>query len=853
MRIHRMIIYGASVFAALVLTAGCSMQLDSANADSSSAIKDIRALMNRNDVEKMTFMGGSVLYSPKDANANQLSSGVVVGTRIGRVDKIDLGSGQYTYRNSKTDYELGYILIDKISKESVSFTYFRFPESGSPGAIQAGNFMLNAGESADISGDGKPDIKYTKPDAGRKGVKDNMWLTFLCDMKVSDTAAMFSIVPMQYARSVYPNGLLGINSYGQYVINKYDVGTSNRAAVSAISYGDYVFDTELNTISRYVGEERNGRNARAINDGDLDALEQISSDSKPEDFEFNANEFLDEFDIKKLLSLMPQDIVTENYSSRSIADNVAYLNRLIRDPSFITKLTAANPGSVADEINAQLAVPITEDTERIIFNRHSLALFYPENCPEVNMMSSTLSSILPWFYVDFGQIADDYEEEEESDERSLTKAARKNGGKKSTSFEKEMEKYVAEATEKYKDDHGKMVEEYIEYEIKKDAIEKYFSTLKSYNFAPLFATLTNQKWLKDIVKGANGDISIGVAGGISFANANPSVQLKLGLLLKFELKNNIGVNVAATSIFAGTAPEEKDIKDVTAEFNKKFPDQNYTAEEIQDYMDIMKNTNVQKDLGFDTWYFNWDDKIQKSSSVNTIRPSKDAKSTHQAFNPIPEIPFVFTFDAQFDVLFKIQAVVQFNNVTVGGIFLSVIDCKAGIDWGFREWYTAFGKRVAPKVWTFYADTYSSSSKNTESTAFVGITTIDENKSYYGGGAKVTICPVVEFRLGAGIGYTILGAGADVSIGGGIDLFAPLTGFLGFGFTPSKDFVLTTELALDLGIGWHGDVQFCLKPPILSAKRWNYDIPGLKSEAQWQVFRIRTENFEIVKKEGFKKK
>ena len=46
MKIHRMIIYGASVFAALVLTAGCSMQLDSANADSSSAIKDIRALMN---------------------------------------------------------------------------------------------------------------------------------------------------------------------------------------------------------------------------------------------------------------------------------------------------------------------------------------------------------------------------------------------------------------------------------------------------------------------------------------------------------------------------------------------------------------------------------------------------------------------------------------------------------------------------------------------------------------------------------------------------------------------------------------------------------------------------------------
>ena len=62
-----------------------------------------------------------------------------------------------------------------------------------------------------------------------------------------------------------------------------------------------------------------------------------------------------------------------------------------------------------------------------------------------------------------------------------------------------------------------------------------------------------------------------------------------------------------------------------------------------------------------------------------------------------------------------------------------------------------------------------------------------------------------------------------------------------------------DMDMDAGFSYSGDVQFCLDPPILSTKRWNYDIPGLKDQYTWQIFRLRLENFEVTKAEGPKKK
>ena len=59
----------------------------------------------------------------------------------------------------------------------------------------------------------------------------------------------------------------------------------------------------------------------------------------------------------------------------------------------------------ADEIRDQLAgAPISSEVERVLFCRHALALVYPESCPDVNLFSQSLSNIMPWLYIDFGEV-----------------------------------------------------------------------------------------------------------------------------------------------------------------------------------------------------------------------------------------------------------------------------------------------------------------------------------------------------------------------------------------------------------------------------------------------------------------
>ena len=841
------------VFVLSAFFCACEMQLGNIVLDTPASVRSVVSLMNRSDAERMLYMGGSVLYSPKDSNASQLVEGAAVATRIGKVEKIDLGNGNNAYRNSKTDYELGFIVVDAISKEEISFSYYKFPSANSNSYVSAGSYTLLEGQTADLNGNGYADVKYTKPDAGRKGYKSNMWLTFLCDVEEAGSAAMFSIIPMQYERSVYPNGLLGINTQGQYVVNKYEAGTSNRSVVSSISYGDYVLDTEANTIARYVGAERTSRSAaRAVDDGELETLEQISTNSKPEDFEFKANEFTDEFDVNVLLGVMPSSIVTENYSGRSLAENTAYLNRLIRQTSFLDNLLAGNSGEAAEEIRSELSrAPLSSEIERVIFCRHALSLVYPDYCPDVNLFSQSLSNVLPWLYIDFGQVIQQPTEEEESAARCVIIPKMTNPvlvGPGELAFKSQMEEYMAEAESKHEKERETKVGAYVDYEVKRDAIEKYFSQLYNYNFAPLLATLSGQQWLKDIVKGTKTDLSIGIGGGISFANGDPSVNIKMGVLIKFELENRIAFNVSSTSFFASSAPEKMSVRELQTKFNEKFPDGHFSTEEVKDYLDTMSKMNLKDELGLDSWVFDASDKLQKSSYKNGLRPSKDAKSLHRRVNPVPSLPLVLTFDARFDILFKTAAVVELDNLTVGGIYMTVFDCKAGINWGFREKVLGI-----PVLSSFYCDTYAGAERYSENAGFAGITSKDPKLFKVGGGVKFTIAPVVEFRIGGGLGYDILGAGADVTLGAKVDFFAPFSSYVGLAYTIMQDPVIILDMDMDAGFSYSGDVQFCLDPPILSTKYWNYDIPGLKDQCVWQIFRLRLENYEIVKAEGPKKK
>ena len=76
-------------------------------------------------------------------------------------------------------------------------------------------------------------------------------------------------------------------------------------------------------------------------------------------------------------------------------------------------------------------------------------------------------------------------------------------------------------------------------------------------------------------------------------------------------------------------------------------------------------------------------------------------------------------------------------------------------------------------------------------------------------------------------------------------------YCGFNYNAgTQEFALVTDAKMNLVSTIAADLQFYLDPPLVSAKRWHYDL--YKDTAfKYQIFRIRTENLTPVIKEGFK--
>ena len=836
MRICKLIskILSVSVASALFTIVSCAQFNVNENRDS-FVPENVSDMMNRSALLEMAYMGGSVLYSPKNPLANQLAKDVVIAVRQGKVEKTDLGSGNYAYQNSEFDFKLGYIKVDSVSKENISFTYYEFDGDSS---VCKGSFIVDAGSTADLNNDGTPDIAWRKPDAGRKGIKSDMWLEFLCDMEKGETATMFSIIPEQYEGGLYPNGLIGINSDGKYIVSKYEVGGTSRTAVASISYGDYVFDMEANTISTYVGANRNDRSAaRSIDDGDLE-VQQSSGKLSAEELEFKPNEFSDEFDVKVLLSKMPASLVNVDYASMSISEGVDYLNQLIRQEDFLDKLLAASSGAAVEEIKEQLNKrPVFDEGDRVFVNRHSLSLLYPEDCPDVNIMTNSLTSALPWYYVEFGNDLEELKQYCEDTSRSIS--LRNCSAELEAKYNKKIAELTKAAEKKYASHHGVYEEGYIDYEIKRDVITGYFDTLKSTNIAGFAAALTGQQWLADIITGSNGEFRIGAAGSISLANANPKINIQAGILLKIELENRLSVNVHSVSIFSKKEPETKSVDDLKKEFDKTHPEAKLNKEELQDWMDMVKERDLAKEKGVNKGIFKFQENGPSATADGSVRPSEDSKKFHKSLNPVKALPFTITLDAEFDILFDINAIVELNDVVVGGVFMNVFEVKAGVDWGIR-W------GLPPELW---ANSYAGGARYTESTGYIGFTKINRDEARIGGGVQFCVTPVLEARVGVGLGYDAVIVDASGTVGAVVDIYAPLGLFVGLTFKPDFTPIFTTELGMDFGISCRANLELCLDAPGFEPRKWKRDIPGLYWNAVKPLFRIQQENGEIVKKEG----
>lgn len=235
--------------------------------------------------ENRNFIGGSLIYDPDSpSNLTQISAGAKFGVRLGTLREKSLEvksyasgstvdspadedtvSGENDDPNStvtlttnlsggtsktKTVYEdvpdkavYGYISVTSASADSISFTFTTVTQAGSSGAKA---FTLKKGESCDLDGNGKMNLKYDAPSLKRSGYGEKArWLTFLNDentltsnmfCKFSDSEASAGYRSAENVSASVDKGLYAVNSNGDFVYVYYD----NYETDKSMAYGDYI-------------------------------------------------------------------------------------------------------------------------------------------------------------------------------------------------------------------------------------------------------------------------------------------------------------------------------------------------------------------------------------------------------------------------------------------------------------------------------------------------------------------------------------------------------------------------------------------------------------------------------------
>ena len=357
---------------------------------------DVIPLLSRSAVESMSFTGGYAVYNPENEAGSHIINGAKIATRLGKVHRVDLGDGSAYFQVDESKQVYGFITVDSVSKDEITFTYYQFSgDKNEKNAQKIGTHTLGKFQSCDLDGDGIPDIGWTVPPFRRKGFEKAMYLQTLSDPDRQNTT-MIAIIPLQYARSCYPGGLMAVNPYGQFIVNKYDVGSANRAAITSVSNGDYVFDAQTGLYGKYEGKEVFNRSGISIDDANIKSLE-VSSSAGDSAFFFSQEEFTEGKSPKELLEKIGKIAAAEDWTKYSEAEQIVYLNKLLREDYFAKNVLAG--GNVKEEFAPEdmnaINNPGVIGKDLIMFNRLFLSVAFPDDCPIFNTNTTVLDGIFP--------------------------------------------------------------------------------------------------------------------------------------------------------------------------------------------------------------------------------------------------------------------------------------------------------------------------------------------------------------------------------------------------------------------------------------------------------------------------
>ncbi|MBR1614985.1 MAG: hypothetical protein IJ673_05820 [Treponema sp.] len=385
--------------AAAVFLAGCS---DIEAETNTAEVSDISKSITFNSISQQGFMGGSVLYNPDDESKGQLAKNVTIAFRLGYVEKAATKSDEFVYTDMPEKAQFGTMHITSVNLEQISFNTSLFDSDGI--ALGDNTFTITLNQSADINGDGLPDVEYKIPSRKRAGLEKAIYLNFLSSQATLNTS-MFAVLPEQYSRGVYPNGLLGINPDGKFIVRKYeDTENTSRSAVSGTLKGDYVLDTSSGKYQRVI-KANNSRTARAVQD---DELEDIDESELAVSYRFSESD-IDEESAQNLYEVLPDNVKTVEG-----LDTIEKLNKILENKDLIQIIKSIREipidDDIYDDVIAELAALSSEEIVQL--NRIFLEECYPNYCPQVSTNSTAFTEILPLVSVKFG---DSYDENENSD------------------------------------------------------------------------------------------------------------------------------------------------------------------------------------------------------------------------------------------------------------------------------------------------------------------------------------------------------------------------------------------------------------------------------------------------------
>ncbi len=847
-------------FLSIALTAlviGCVNGLVLEDGSSDTQLNNISAVKNRSVLKTLAYTGGSMLFNPGDIKNSQLANGVIVATRAGKLFKKDLGNGHTACVDPVYSASFGYIEITEIDSTAVSFDYYvsngwNYDEEK---PVKQGSYILAAGQSVDLTGSGSPDLIYEVPTTKRAGAEKAMWLSVVNDPETTEKSFSFAILPDQYAGKAYPGGLVTINENGRYVVNKYNVNTSSRAAVKSISYGDYVIDNEKNTFQVYVGSS-NFSSARAVDDSELKTME-VTDNENPETFYFQPEEFGVSYSIYKLFAELPASLVTVDYESMTVSDLCTELNKMLVRADLWKVVTDGKTTDAADDVRANVAdVPFSGTFQTVVINRIVLAKMFSENCPSFSEFGTTFSEILPTFNLYLGDLPSEILVNNSNHAKGFL-ASGKTGSAVTgmndinklyeglpniqeyiNKYYETLQKQAEEAAAATEDDSD-LNPQYAEYCKKKNEILAEFDTLKfSYDMVNIAKSLIKSEIFRSVLENANVSAKVGIGGDFEIVSGKFSVTVKVYALARFELTDTISYTFA-DSIFTEKEPFYIDTSDgvgISEEDMKAYGMSDSAIEKkIQE-----KDKALEKGLGIKHWYLSFK---QSRRIGDVLEPTANAiRSEHFSKELCPPYPIVFTFDAAFDVLVKTTVTLDFSEGYIGGLYIAGVRLNTGITWEIKRF-------LGIPYWVEF-DKYGYFSFIHDGAFYAGMKYKSFENLKVGGALDGMIAPVIDLRPGLGFGKEIGLAKGDLTLGVRLLASFPLTAKIAISGMPLNDnwdINVKSELQAEIFASLVADAR--AHASVLSFRKdWDWPLATITG-IEVSLGKVKTDNGEIVEAEG----